>query len=220
MREYDKIETIYKRDIDGTKKLLPGVFRNDTVEYLHDNLWLWTEKIDGTNIRVHWDGHKVEYGGRTDKAQIPAPLVNKLNEYFGGETNAQLFEQTFGEKDVILFGEGYGEKIQNGGDYMEGGKGVDFILFDLMIGENYQDARSVARCAQTFGLKVVPSIGHGTLFEAVEFVKCHPNSFLGPRTHEMEGVVCRPLYELRDRCGNRVIVKIKWEDFKHLVYEG
>lgn len=97
MEEYLKIETLYQRDIEGSKKLMEGVFRNPTVQFLKDNKWIWTEKVDGTNIRVYWDGHKVEFGGRTDKAQIPAPLVNKLNEYFGGEANAQLFEQTFGE---------------------------------------------------------------------------------------------------------------------------
>ena len=31
----------------------------------------------------------------------------------------------------------------------------------------------------------------------------------------MESVIGRPAVELRDRCGNRVIVKIKWKDFKH-----
>ncbi len=31
----------------------------------------------------------------------------------------------------------------------------------------------------------------------------------------MEGVVGRPVIKLRDRRGERAIVKIKWEDFKH-----
>ena len=29
---------------------------------------------------------------------------------FGGNANEELFEQTFGEKEMILFGEGYGKK--------------------------------------------------------------------------------------------------------------
>ena len=217
MKEYLKIETVYQRDIEGTKKLMEGVFRNPAVEFLKNNIWVWTEKVDGTNIRVHWDGHNVEFGGRTDKAQIPASLVSKLNEYFGGETNAQVFEQTFGERDVTIFGEGYGAKIQSGGDYVDDGKSVDFIMFDLLIGENYQDRESVERCAQAFGVKTVPVVGRGTLENAVDFVKAHPVSCIGPCRHEMEGIVCRPLVELNDRCHNRLIVKIKWEDFRHLV---
>lgn len=92
MVEYNKIDTIFERDVNGTKKLIPGKFRSPTVEFLADNQWTWTEKIDGTNIRVHWDGHKVEFGGRTERAQIPAPLVNYLNETFGGVENEELFE--------------------------------------------------------------------------------------------------------------------------------
>ena len=63
------------------KKLIEGKFRNPVVEFLKDNQWNFTEKIDGTNIRVHWDGHKVMFGGRTDNAQIPTSLViTKLQE--------------------------------------------------------------------------------------------------------------------------------------------
>ena len=57
MKEYHKIETIFERDMDGNKKLIEGKFRNPLVEYLKDNEWVFTEKIDGTNIRVFWDGH-------------------------------------------------------------------------------------------------------------------------------------------------------------------
>lgn len=215
MREYHKIETLYERDIEGTKQLIEGKFRNPTVEYLRNLHWQWTEKVDGTNVRVFWDGHAVTFGGRTDKAQIPASLVNKLNEYFGGEANAQLFEQTFGEREVELFGEGYGAKIQKGGNYIP--DAVDFILFDVMVGDNYQPRESVESVAETFGLKVVPIVGEGTILEAVDFVKSNPKSAIAANPdYDMEGIVCRPNVELRDRCGNRVIVKIKWHDFQHL----
>ena len=217
MKTYHKIETLFKRDMEGTKKLIEGDFRNETISFLKDLWWEWTEKCDGVNVRIFWDGHKVEFGGRTDKAQMPVPLLNKLQEYFGGEENAQMFEQLFGEKEVIIFGEGYGAGIQKGGTYVKDGKSVDFIMFDLMIGDNYQNRESVEQCADAFNVKVVPIVGRGNLYEAVEFVKSHPMSQIGPGTHEMEGIVCRPLVELNDRCHNRVIVKIKWEDFKDLV---
>ena len=210
MKTYEKIETLFKRDMEGTKKLVPGVYRNETIEFLKDNKWVWTEKIDGTNIRVLWDGHSVMFGGRTERASIPAHLVNRLNELFGGEQNAQVFEQMFGEREVMIFGEGYGAKIQNGGNYIP--DGVDFIMFDLFINDNYQSRENVEGCAKALGVKVVPIVGEGTLDEAVAFVKGHPKSTIG--TADMEGLVCRPAVELRDRCGNRVIVKIKWNDFK------
>ena len=209
MIEYNKIDTLYKRDMEGTKKLLEGEFRNPAVEFLKDNIWQFTEKVDGTNIRVYWDGHKVQFGGRTERAQIPANLVNYLNNTFGTSEAEQIFEEKFGETEVILFGEGYGPKIQNGGLYRSD---VSFIMFDVMISNNYQPRESVEDIAKAFGIDVVPIIFEGTIQEGVDFVKGHPDSTMG--TAKMEGLVGRPKVEMRDRCGKRVIVKIKWEDFK------
>ena len=112
MREYHKIETLFERELTGSKKLIEGKFRNETVEYLANNKWIFTEKIDGTNIRVCWDGHKVTFGGRTERRNIPAHLVNKLNEMFATPEVEEMFEQVFGEKEVILFGEGYAIKYR------------------------------------------------------------------------------------------------------------
>ncbi len=209
MIEYNKIETLWKRDMEGTKKLLEGEFRNPTVEFLKDNIWQFTEKIDGTNIRVYWDGHKVQFGGRTERAQIPAHLVNYLNSVFGTNEAEQIFEEKFGETPVVLFGEGYGPKIQNGGNYRAD---VSFIMFDVLIAGNYQPRESVEDIAKAFGVDIVPIIFEGTIQEGVDFVKGHPDSTMG--TAKMEGLVGRPKVEMRDRCGKRVIVKIKWEDFK------
>lgn len=214
MQTYNKIETVFNRDIEGTKRLILGSYRNETVEYLKDNIWQFTEKIDGTNIRVHWDGHNVEFGGRTDKAQIPNHLLTKLKELFGTLEAEELFEQTFGEKDVILFGEGYGTKIQNGGEYRSD---VSFILFDVMIGGNYQSREWVEQTAKMFSVDVVPIVLEGTIHDGIDYVMSHPHSTIGNAM--MEGVVGRPKVELNDRCGNRVIVKIKWDDFRHFVKE-
>lgn len=178
MHYYDKIETLYNRSTDGKKSLIKGSFRNSTVEMLKDIQWGFTEKVDDTNISVHWDGHNIEFHGRTEKASIPSDLVNKLNELFGND-------------------------------------GVDFILFDVMIGGNYQPRAVVDDIAMAFGIKVVPFIMSGTLAEAEEFIMTHPKSTLGDC--EMEGLVGRPIHELRDRCGNRIIVKIKWCDYKQLL---
>ena len=210
MRTYEKIETVFNRDVEGTKRLIFGDFRNETVKFLKDNVWQFTEKIDGTNIRVMWDGHKITFGGRTERANIPAHLMNYLNEKFINDETEELFEQTFGEKEVILFGEGYGAKIQGvGASYRPD---VSFILFDVLIGDNYQPRDRVADIAKTFDLEIVPIVYTGTISGAISYVQYNPKSTIG--TAPMEGVVGRPLVEMRDRCGNRVIVKIKYKDFK------
>lgn len=208
LKEYHKIEGLWLRD-EQTKKLIEGKYRNKTVEFLKDNNWQFTEKIDGMNIRVYWDGHRVSFYGRTDKAQIPADLTNRLIELFGGDANEELFEQKFGNTEVLLVGEGYGEKIQTGGLYR---KGQDFILFDVMIAGNWQPRDSVEDIAKYFGIDVVPIVLTGTIKEAVEYVKTKPKSMIG--TANSEGIVGRTVEELQDRCGNRVIVKIKVNDYK------
>lgn len=210
MKRYEKIEAVFCRDTNGTKRLILNNYRNPTVAYLKDNIWLFTEKVDGTNICVHWDGHKVEFGGRTDKTQIPGPLLSRLNEMFMTTEAEELFEQTWGDKEVILFGEGYGPKTQNGGEYRSD---VSFILFDVLVGDNYQEREWVEKTAQMFNIDVVPIVLTGTIQDGIDYVMKHPRSTMG--TAMMEGVVGRPMIELRDRRGERVIIKIKWEDFKH-----
>lgn len=209
MQTYNKIDTIFERD-EKTKKLINGKFRNETVEFCKDLTWQFTEKVDGTNIRVYWDGHRVEFGGRTENAQIPAPLVNKLNELFGGDINEQFFEQKFGENEVILFGEGYGPKIQNGGSYRDD---VDFIMFDVMINGNYQTRESVEDIARYFNVNIVPILAEGPLSAGIDYVMTHKYSTIAQKGAELEGVVARPKMELKDRTGKRLIVKIKIKDF-------
>ena len=212
MREYHKIETVFNRSTNGDKRLIWGDYRNETVEYLANNIWQFTEKIDGTNIRIHWDGHNVEIGGRTDRAQIPKHLMDYLSATFLTPEVEELFEQTYGEKDVMLFGEGYGAKIQNGGDYRSD---VSFILFDVLIGDNWQSREWVEATAKMFGIDVVPIVLEGTIDDGIDYVMQHNNSTIGNAV--MEGVVGRPKVEMKDRLGNRIIVKIKWKDFKNFV---
>lgn len=206
--EYTKIPNIFKREERGSNKLIEGEFSTPELKYLANAQWVWTEKVDGTNIRVIWDGHSVTFGGRTDKAQIPAHLVNKLNELFGGANKEEIFEQHFGGTPVILFGEGYGEKIQKGGGLYGS---VNFILFDVFINGVWLKREAVEGIAKSFGIGVVPITGVGSLHQAVESIRTHPKSAL--RDAELEGYVCRPACELLDRMGNRIIVKIKCRDF-------
>lgn len=211
MSEYHKIEGLWKRDVD-TRKLIPGEYRNPVVGMLADIHWIFTEKVDGTNIRVIWDGHKVSFAGRTDKAVIPKPLLDRLEERFGGEVAEQIFEEHFGDKQVVLYGEGYGAKIQKGGGLYR--KDNDFILFDVKVNGKYLDQVDMAIVAHFLGIETVPVALSGTIEEAIAYVKSKPLSLLAEEPKEMEGVVGRPVIGLNDANGNRVIVKIKVRDME------
>lgn len=209
MKEYHKIETLYLRD-EKTHKLLVGQFRNPTVGQCKDLKWVFTEKIDGTNIRVFWDGHKVTFNGRTDNAQLHQELWKYINEKFCSSEVEQIFEQKFGSKEVYLFGEGYGAGIQKGGEYR---KDKGLILFDVQVGGVYLEYENIKNIAEIFGVEVVPVLLEGTIQEGIDYIKSHEFSSIGSGKQVLEGVVGRLKQEMSDRFGNRMIVKIKREDF-------
>ena len=213
MKEYQKIETVFARDIDGTKKLIEGKYRNPIVEYLKDNDWIFTEKVDGTNIRVLWNGHNFEFYGRTDKAQIPADLVNKLQSIFCNDEMEQMFEQLFADTEVMIIGEGYGRKIQKVGSAYNP-DGVDFIVFDIMINDIYLSRYDVEDICGKLGLNTVPVIHTGSIQSAVDIVKSGLHSIIG--NCEAEGLVGVPVVPIHDKLGNRVIIKIKGRDFEEI----
>ena len=214
MKEYHKIQTVFKRDMATKfKTLLEGDYSLPEFEFLKDNKWVFTEKVDGTNIRVMWDGENVTFGGKTDDAQIPQFLVNRLNEMFM-PTHAKLrLKEVFAEaKQVCLYGEGYGAKIQKGGgNYIPNGQ--DFCLFDVLVDGWWLQRVDVEDVAAklAFGFEVAPIIGTGTLSDMVDMARKGFKSRWGDFT--AEGVVARPQTELRTRRGDRIITKIKHKDF-------
>lgn len=215
MKEYHKINTLYKRD-PNTNRIIIGDYAAPELEYLALNDWVFTEKIDGTNIRIMWDGvdpdlpdrDDIRFGGKTDKAQIPQELLwwlqdniehIRLNETFGPAGN------------VCLYGEGYGAGIQKGGgNYSPAQK---FILFDVKIGHWWLERHNVEDIAEKLNLDVVPIIMRGTLEDAVIAVEGGIKSTFGDFL--AEGLVGTPAIPLFTRKGDRIITKIKHRDFHY-----
>ncbi|QEP41893.1 hypothetical protein D5085_01260 [Ectothiorhodospiraceae bacterium BW-2] len=210
VNEYHKIQTVYLRDpATKHKTLLEGQFAKPEFEYLKNNIWVFTEKVDGTNIRVQWDGDHVSFAGKTDHAETPKFLLDKLDELFTAEAFAM-----HKLPPLCLYGEGYGAKIQKGGgNYIP--DGVSFILFDINIDGIWLERQNVEDIAQKLVIDSVPMIGEGTLLEGIERVKNGYDSRL--RLTPPEGLVMRPKVELVNRRGERVITKIKINDFEQEV---
>ena len=213
MEKYHKIETLLVRD-KTTFKVIEGEWRLPEFDYLKDLKWMFTEKIDGTNMRVEWSpycsGTPLRFGGRTDNAQIPVFLLNKLQDIFQVGNLSVLYP----ELHFVLYGEGFGAQIQKGGgNYIS--DGVDFILFDVAValedGWVWLTRESVEDIGAKLGVYVVPIVGTGTLSEAVAEVKAGVTSTFG--NFPAEGYVVRPKVELQTRTGHRLIGKIKTGDF-------
>ena len=208
MSEYHKIQTIYQRDLSRPRKpLIEGRWSLPEFEYLAGNAWTFTEKVDGTNIRVMFEDGRLRFGGRTDAAEIPPPLLARLQQKF--LPLADTFGTIFGDQTATLYGEGYGARIQKVGALYR--PDVDFVLFDVRIGQWWLRRGDVEDVAVRLGIDIVPIIGEGTLHDAVAMAKGGIRSTWGD--FESEGIVARPKVELRSRAGHRIIAKIKCRDF-------
>ena len=210
MIKYHKIQTVYKRDPDNNHRtLLEGVFSIPEFDYLKGNQWVFTEKVDGTNIRIMYTpNEKIKYGGKSDNAQIPSFLLNNLLELF--DDQQENFVKTFGDDTpVCLYGEGYGAKIQKGGGNYR--QDQSFVLFDVLIGGWWLQREDVEEIAQKLSVDSVPIIGEGNLIAMIERTRNGFDSQWG--NFRAEGIVARPKTELKTRSGHRIITKIKCKDF-------
>lgn len=211
MKKYNKIQTVFKRDPSNNNVLLERQFSLSEFEYLQHNQWLFTEKVDGTNIRVMLSPHdsKVRFGGKTDNAQLNTNLLYSLQDLFPLDKMKNQF--TYDEPtDVCLYGEGYGKGIRRGGKYSDI---PNFVLFDVKIGKWWLERNTVETVAKELGIDVVPIIGQGTLWDMVDIVKQGFHSQWG--SFMAEGIVARPLVQLFNHKKERIITKLKYKDFPH-----
>ena len=204
--EYHKIQTVWLRDkATNYKTLLDNEWSKPEFYALSNCQWTFTEKVDGTNIRLHLSADsQLTIGGRTDNAQIPAPLVAAIQAL---ELDKRHELQKLPE--LTLYGEGYGGKIQKAGATY--GPEQRFVLFDIRIGDMWLERDNITNIAFSLGLDVVPITGYGTLQTMVNICRDGFESQWGP--FQAEGLIARPAVELFNRRGERVITKLKVKDF-------
>ena len=207
MRTYPKIQTIWKRDQNG--RIIYGEYSTEEIEYLANNDWEWTEKVDGTNIRIYWDGECVHLDGRTDNAQLPSKLVDNISSTITADKLRSISKEPF-----TLFGEGYGAGIQKGGGNYSATQ--QFILFDALFGEWWLKRDNLKEIANTLDIRVVPVVGIGNLDNMMHRAQ-HLTCVWAEQDYpvDAEGIVARPATPLLSRNGEPIMVKIKKKDFKH-----
>jgi len=238
MPKYHKIHSIYKRyskdkldrlqesgiDTSNIEKnsFILNEYSRPEFESLKNIEWQFTEKVDGTNIRIRYNEEfGVEFLGRTEKSQTPKKLLDKLAEIFPKSKFEEVFpdlnkhtledDKVWNPTFVTLYGEGYGASIQKGGGgYIK--DGVGFILFDVRIGHMWLRRDSIQQIASQLGLPIVPIIGEGTLEDGINLCREGFSSHL--RSSKPEGLIAKPKVELLDRRGQRIITKIKLCDFE------
>lgn len=222
MKEYHKIQSLFKRDHETNK--FTSEFTLDEFAYLFANEWIGSEKVDGTNLRLgyvhtedHTFSHRFTLKGRTDKAQLSTEIYDMIFSYVLQWNENGAFFETFNKleegSEIVLYGEGYGKKIQKPGKRYKS-DGVDFILFDVKIGKWWLKREDVVAIGETLGLDVVPEVFRGSLPEAMDLVKYGFKSRIAEdETLDAEGLVLTPTIPLFSRNGGRIITKLKTRDF-------
>lgn len=212
--------------IDGTNIRIEV---KSTIEYSREF------KDDKLNEEVYGVSFGVEYKGKTDNAQIPNHLLAFLKEKYPpnvvlgalglkefipiDEFVEHRWVNEKGEIDVnrvpylyTIYGEGYGMKIQSGGNYMR--NGVGFIVFDVKVNDTYLLTENYRGIAEKMGAPCVPDMGMMTIDEAIEIVKRgFKSSIAENKDYNAEGIVLKAPLGLRTRMGERLILKIKTCDF-------
>ncbi len=203
--KYPKINSLYKRDEKGC---FIADFSQPEFDYLYDNVWVGHEKIDGTNIRAYINGDDVIIRGRTDNAQLHVDLVTTIKAKI--LSTGKIQEVLSSEGEVCLYGEGIGPKVQK--DLYK--TGWDFILFDVNVGGWWLRQEDVKDIATTLNLSYAPERFRGTLREAESIVKRGCITQIGETINVAEGLILRPLVEMRTRRGDRIITKLKTTDYR------
>ncbi|MFA5207057.1 MAG: RNA ligase family protein, partial [Candidatus Paceibacterota bacterium] len=164
------------------------------------------EKIHGTSSHIGW---KFE--------------TKTLHFFAGGESHEKfcnLFNigllkdkltEMFPDIEVVIFGEAYGGKQQ--GMSHTYGKDLKFIGFDVKVGDNWLNVPNAEDVCTKLGLefvhydKIEVNLENLTALRDAPSVQAVRNGITEPK--KREGIVLRPLVEMRLNNGERVICKYK-----------
>ena len=163
------------------------------------------EKIHGTSAHVGWKFETKKVNFFTGENH---PLfVSLFDEAF----LIKKFEEIFPDQDVVIFGEHYGGKCQ--GMSHTYGKESKFIGFDVKVGHVWLNVPNAEDVCNQFNIefvawnKIEVNLENLTTMRDAPSVQAGRNGIAEPK--EREGIVCRPLIEMRTNNGERVICKYK-----------
>jgi hypothetical protein len=175
------------------------------------------EKIHGTSAHISWQS-----GNNPENPEPP-----QLTFFSGGakhEAFIKLFDQAkltsafmaMDRPEITIYGEAYGGKEQ--GMSHTYGKELKFIVFDIKIGHSWLNVPAAEKLANDLELEFVSYEKVPTTIEALDAQRDLPsvqavrNGILEPK--KREGVVLRPLIELKKNNGERIIAKHKAAEFQ------
>lgn len=175
--------------------------------------WTFTEKIDGTNVAVIWDGHRPKIVTRdghplTAQASLTVDTRETLAKIFAEE----ILESVFGDKPARIYLEVYGHGVGVHPWLTRRLPDQRIAVLDACINGFWLARGTLTTLANgTFELECAPLRADvQTLTRAVAVVTAGMPSALGEFT--AEGLVGVAPLGLFNRKGERILVKVKTED--------
>lgn len=186
---------------------IENLYRSKAQEILLFKELYALEKVHGTSANISWKEGKVSYfpGGES---------LSKFKSLFNEERLVKHFTE-LGHEEVVVYGEAYGGSCQKM-SYMYGPE-LRFIVFDVFINNIWLDVPNMDEVATRLEQEVVPWRKIVCDLAAIDNERDRPSEVAVRRgfteEHVREGVVLRPLAEMFNRYGERMIVKHKHEKF-------
>ena len=166
------------------------------------------EKIHGTSCHISWKDNKVHFFSGGAKEILFVAL-------FDHEFLTKKFQE-FGYDEMRIFGEGYGGKLQ--AQKTTYGDKLKFVAFDIKIGHSWLNVPDMDKIAKKFNLDVVDWVKCSTDLDVLDRERDKPSVQAvknGCGEDKLrEGIVIRPLIELKKNNGARILCKHKNDKFK------
>jgi hypothetical protein len=165
------------------------------------------EKIHGTSAHISWKDKKINFfaGGCSH---------DNFVKLFDEAALVKAFEE-IGVPEITVFGEAYGGKLQ--GMSATYGKALKFIAFDVKIEENWLSVPQAEDICKHLAVEFVSYVKISTDLKEIDAqrdadsVQAVRNGITDPR--KREGVVLRPLVEVKKNNGERILSKHKRDEF-------
>lgn len=235
---YEKILAPFCRDDAKQKIVNINKWSKPEFEMLQNLNWIWTQKIDGTNLNIVWDGERIYYVGHTDKTQWNDRSKQLIESTFCTPEAETIFEELYGSQPVTVSMELVGKDFNQNYGHPDG----YFYLYDIRNGDTgkYWNREAVESFLKAFdpnkeNMDIVQVLFEGSIKDAVQFVRLANDTWnkdfktswftrnevswrvenpLGK--YPIEGIVGRLPIELYNAKGERLITKVKCRDYPSL----
>lgn len=172
------------------------------------------EKIHGSSAHISMTRKEKEVGGVKIKFFAEGVSHENFVKLFDeAKLKARFLEVGF--SNLVIFGESYGGKCQRMRDTY--GPDLKFVAFDVTVDDIWVNVPNMVEIAILFDIDVVDFSIISTDMEAIDLERDRPSEQAVKcgcgKDKPREGIVLRPLIELRKNNGNRVIAKHKGAAF-------